>query len=35
MSRSSMSEDIQVFTELELDVRSMHIVRFFSTLEST
>ena len=33
MSRSSMSEDIHVFTGLELHVRSMHIVRFFSTLQ--
>ena len=33
MSRSSMSEDIQVFTGLELHVRSMHIMRFSSTLQ--
>ena len=33
MSRSSMSKDIQVFIELELHVRSMHIMRFFSTLQ--
>ena len=33
MSRSSMSEDIHVFTELELHVRSMHLMRFFSTLQ--
>ena len=33
MSRSSMSEDIHVFTGLELPVRSMHMVRFFSTLQ--
>ena len=33
MSRSSMSEDIHVFTGLELHVRSMHIMRFFSTLQ--
>ena len=28
-----MSEDIQVFSGLELHVRSMYIVRFFSTLQ--
>ena len=33
MSRSSMSEDIHVFTGLELHVRSMHKMRFFSTLQ--
>ena len=33
MSRSSMSKDIHVFTVLELHVRSVHIVRFFSTLQ--
>ena len=33
MSRSSMSKDIQVSNELELHVRSMHIMRFFSTLQ--
>ena len=33
MSRSSMSEDIQVFTGLELHIRSMHLVRFSSTLQ--
>ena len=33
MSRCSMSKDIQVFTGLALHVRSMHTVRFFSTLQ--
>ena len=33
MSRCSLSEDIHVFTGLELHVRSMHIVRLFSTLQ--
>ena len=35
MTRSSMSEDIHLFTGLEIHVRSMHIMRFFSKLEST
>ena len=35
MSISSMSEDIEVCTGLELHVRSMRIMRFVSTLEST
>ena len=30
MSRSSMSEDIQVFTGLEIHVHSMHIMRISS-----
>ena len=33
MSRSSMSEDIHVLTGLEIHVRSMHIMRFFITLQ--
>ena len=33
MSRSSVSEDIHVFTGLELYVHSMHIMRFSSTLQ--
>ena len=33
MSRSSMSEDIEVFTGLELHVRSMHIMLVSSTLQ--
>ena len=35
MSRSSMSEDIYLFTGLEIHVRSVHLVRFFGTLQST
>ena len=33
MSRSSMSEDIHVFTGLGLHVRSMHLVCFFTMLQ--
>ena len=33
MSRSRMSEDIQVFTGLEIHVRSMYVMRFFITLQ--
>ena len=33
MSRSSISEDIDVFTGLELHVRSIHIMRSFNTLQ--
>ena len=35
MSKSSMSEDMQVFAGLEINVCSMHLVRFSSTLQST